>query len=77
MYHNVFVFYFDEKKIHLTFLHNLEDIFFPSTISILRTTEEFMPIKLGCSICGRIENIAPSVVLSCLSSELRTHKYDS
>ena len=23
----------------------LEDIFFPNTISILRTTEEFMPIK--------------------------------
>ena len=36
----------------------LEDIFFPSTISILRTTEEFMPIKLGCAICGRIKDIA-------------------
>ena len=32
--------------------------FFPSTISILRTTEEFMPIKLGCAICGRIKDIA-------------------
>ena len=36
----------------------LEDIFFSSTISILRTTEEFMPIKLGCAICGRIKDIA-------------------
>ena len=32
--------------------------FFPSTISILRTTEEFMPIKLGRAICEGIKDIA-------------------
>ena len=34
--------------------------FFLSTISVLRITEEFMPIKLGRSICGRIKDIASS-----------------
>ena len=38
----------------------LEDIFFASTISILQTTEEFMPINLGRSICGRIKDITSS-----------------
>ena len=32
--------------------------FFSSTISIFQTTEEFMSIKLGHSICGRIKDIA-------------------
>ena len=53
-----FVFHFEEEKSHLTF-YMLKDIF-PSTISILRTAEESMPIKLCCFICGRIKDIACS-----------------
>ena len=59
MHRIAFAFDFDEEKSHLMFLH-VWRIFIPSTISILRTTEEFMPIKLGCSICGRIKDIASS-----------------
>ena len=57
MHRIAFVFDFDEEKATKRF-YILEDIFFPSTISILRTTEEFIPIKLRCSICGRIKDIA-------------------
>ena len=49
-------FHFDEEKSYLSFLY-VGRMFFPSTISILRTIEEF---KLRCSICGRIKNIASS-----------------
>ena len=58
MHRIAFVFHFDEEKSHLMFLHVWRIFFFPSTMSILRTTEEFMPIKLGCAICGRIKDIA-------------------
>ena len=47
------------RKIYLTFLHAWM-FFSPSTILILRTTKEFMPIKLPCSICGRVKDIASS-----------------
>ena len=57
MHRIAFVFDFDEEKSHLTFLH-FGGYFFPSTISILRTIEYFIPIKVGCSICGRIKDIA-------------------
>ena len=48
------------RKKATCFFTCLEDNFFSSTISILRTTEEFMPIKLHCFICGRIKDIASS-----------------
>ena len=57
MHRIAFVFDFDEEKSHWMFFM-FGGYFFPSTISILRTTEEFMPIKLGCAICGRIKDIA-------------------
>ena len=59
MHYKVFVFHFDEKKSHLAFLH-VWKTFFPSTISFLRATEEFIPVKLHCSICGQIKDIASS-----------------
>ena len=52
-----FAFDFDEEKSHLTFLH-FGGYFFPQHYLNFRTTEDFIPIKLGCSICGRIKDIA-------------------
>ena len=57
MHRIAFVFHFDEEKSHLMFLH-VWRIFFPQYYLNLRTTEEFMPIKLGRAICGRIKDIA-------------------
>ena len=48
------------RKKATCFFYMFGGYFFPSTISILRTTEEFMPIKLRCFICGRIKDIASS-----------------
>ena len=52
-----------------------EGYFLPSNIAILQTTKEFMPIKLGCSIYGRIKHMLVQIRnLKILGFETADHR---